>query len=181
AAGAAPAGALAAAAAAAQPLSSTKELVWIKLSQSYSFPEEGEMADAQPFSPIEWEARTATGGGVELSWRGNLDVYGEGIGYQDVSVGWTPSPTLRLHGEWRTTRDSAQDFLDVGGELTLGRVDLGARSRYNLTDEVFVENRLSVKYTSQCWDVSLSYVHWPDQYEYTLILSLKGIGTVVKL
>ena len=90
-------------------------------------------------------------------------------------------PYRSLRGEWRTTRDSLQDFLDVGGELTLGAFGFAARSRYNLAQEVFVENRLSVKYTSQCWDVTIGYVDWTDRYEYSLLISLKGIGTVVKM
>ena len=163
------------------PLSSTKELIWVKLSQSYSFAEEGVTAEARPFSPVEWEARTAPGGGFELSWRGNIDVYGGGVGYQDVSLSWAPTVDAVLRGEWRTTQDSTQDFLDVGGEITLGRWDLAGRSRYNLADQAFLENRISVKYSSQCWDITLGYVDWPDLYEYTLLISLKGIGTILKI
>lgn len=173
--GAAPAGGPSA------PLSSTKEMIWVKLTQSYSFAEEGEESGARPFSPVEWEARTAPGGGFELSWRGNLDVYGGGVGYHDVALSWAPTVDAILRGEWRTTQDSSQDFLDVGGEFTLGRWDLAGRSRYNLADQAFLENRVSVKYNSQCWDITLGYVDWPDLYEYTLLISLKGIGTVLKL
>jgi LPS-assembly protein len=161
------------------PLSVTRELLWVKLSQSYSLKDED--TGGRPFSPVEWEARTAPGRGLEFSWRGNFDVYGEGIGFQDVSLRWAPSTAASVAGEWRTTRDSTQDFLDLGGELTLGRFYLTGRSRYNLNEDNFVENRVSVKYTSQCWDVTLGYVWWTDLVEYSLLVSLKGIGTVLKL
>ena len=167
------------AAAPAPARSVTREMLWVKLSQSYSLRDED--VDAQPFSPIDWEARTTPGGGLELSWRGNYDVYGAGVGYQDLSVQWEPTAWATLNGEWRTTRDSTQDFLDLGGEVTLGRFELVGRSRYSLAEDLFVENHISVKYASQCWDITLGYVDWTDTYQYSLLISLKGIGTVVKI
>jgi LPS-assembly protein len=167
--------------AAVPSLTSTQEKLWVKLSQSYSFQEDATVGSSRPFSPIDWEARTKPGAGIELWWRGNFDVYGEGIGYQDVSLTWEPTPAATIRGEWRTNRDSLQDFLDLGGDFTLGRFTVDGRTRYNLADETFVENRISVKYTSQCWDMTVGYVHWLDTFEYSFLISLKGIGTVVKI
>ncbi|HWR97245.1 MAG TPA: LPS assembly protein LptD [Candidatus Methanoperedens sp.] len=163
------------------PAATTREMLWVKLSQNYSFRQEDTADASRPFSPVEWEARSAPGRGLELAWRGDYDVYGDGVGYQDVSLRWSPSAAATVSAEWRTTRDSNQDFLDLGGELSLGRIELEGRSRYNLAEETFVENRVSIKFISQCWDVTLSYVRWTDTFSYSLLLSLKGIGTVVKI
>lgn len=166
---------------AAAPRYSTQEVLWLKFSQRYTFDEESRAVAGEPFSAVEWEARSRPMSGLEMWWRGNFDVYGDGIGYQNVSLTWKPSAIASLRAEWRTARDSNQDFLDLGGTLSLGRIGLEGRSRYNLAEDTFVENRASVKYTSQCWDITLGYVRWTDEYEYSLLLSLKGIGTVVKI
>jgi lipopolysaccharide assembly outer membrane protein LptD (OstA) len=86
-----------------------------------------------------------------------------------------------FRGDWRSTSDSSQDFLDLGGNFSLGRYEVLVRSRYNVAESTFVENRIGIKYASQCWDVTLGYVHWTDTEEYSLSFSLKGIGTIVKI
>jgi hypothetical protein len=130
---------------------------------------------------VEWDARTRPTPGLSLSWRGNYDVYDRWVGYQNVSATWDVASFLNLNVDWRTTRGSDQDFIDVGASLALGAFAVDGRSRYNLSESAFVEDRIDVKYTSQCWDVTVGYVRWPDEYQYTLLLSLKGVGTVLKL
>lgn len=164
-----------------EQLTTTQELLWIKLWQNYTF-DSGASADAgHNFSAVDWEVRTRPFKGLEIYWRGNVDVYGEGIGYQNLSLSWKFAGGAGLHGDWRSTRDSDQDFLDIGGNYPLGRINLQARSRYNLAQKTFVENRINVKYISQCWDVALDYVKWTNDYEYTLTFSLKGVGTILKI
>lgn len=165
----------------AAPLTSTQELLWVKLSQNYTF-DSGKLTETEPsFTPIEWEARTRPLKGLEVLWRGNFDVYGKGLGYHNLSLSWQVTERSSLQGDWRSTRDSDQDFLDLGGNVSLGRFDVQARSRYNLAEKTFVENRVNLKYVSQCWDITLGYVKWTDRYEYTLLFSLKGIGTIVRI
>ena len=162
-------------------LTTTQELLWVKLSQNYTM-DSGTATDAgQPFSAVEWEVRTKPLTGLEITWRGNFDVYGKGIGYQNLSLIWKMMGNASLQGDWRSTRDSSQDFLDLGGNFSLGHFDVQLRSRYNLAEKTFVENRAGLKYASQCWDVTLDYVHWTNTYEYSLLFSLKGIGTIVKI
>ncbi len=158
----------------------TQELLWVKLSQSYTI-DSGTTDDGQPFSDVEWEARARPLTGLDITWRGNVDIYGDGIGYHNLSMTWKASDNASVRADWRATRDSTQDFLDLGGTVSLGRIGLEGRSRYSLAEDAFVENRASVKYTSQCWDVTVEYVRWTDDYEYKLMVSLKGIGTVVKI
>jgi LPS-assembly protein len=162
-------------------LTTTQELLWIKLSQNYTFDSGAAVDVGQNFTPVEWEVRTRPLAGLDVSWRGNYDVYGKGIGYHNLSLSWKIAPRAALHGDWRSTRDSDQDFLDLGGNVSLGSIDIQARSRYNLAEKTFVENRISLKYVSQCWDVTLGYVKWTTEYEYSLAFSLKGIGTIVKI
>jgi hypothetical protein len=162
-------------------LTTTQELLWVKLSQNYTF-DSGKATPTDPsFTPVEWEVRTRPLTGLEVLYRGNFDVYGQGVGYQNLSLTWRVDARSSLQADWRTTRDSNQDFLDVGGNVTLGRFDLQARSRYNIAETTFVENRLNIKYVSQCWDVTLGVVKWTESYEYSLLFSLKGIGTIVRI
>ena len=163
------------------PLTTTQELLWIKLSQNYTFDYGTAIDTGQPFSALEWEARTRPLAGLEIDWRGNYDIYGSGIGYQNISLSWSFLDNASLRGEWRSTRGSDQDFIDLGGTVALGRIGLQARSRYNLAESTFVENRVDFKYTSQCWDVALNFVRWTTTYEYSITFSLKGIGTIIKI
>jgi LPS-assembly protein len=165
----------------APPQYTTQELFWLKLSQNYTFAGTAEAEAGRNFSALEWEAHTRPLPVLELWWRGNLDVYGNGIGYQNVALHWIPVSNASVRGEWRSSRDSKQDFLDLGVTYSLGRIGLEGRSRYNYGEDTFVENRINFKYSSQCWDVTVGYVHWTEDYEFTLLVSLKGIGTVVKL
>jgi len=162
-------------------LGTTQELLWVKLSQNYTIDSGTAAVAGQSFSAVEWEARTRPLSGLEVSWRGNFDVYGQGLGYHNLSLIWKVTGKSSLHGDWRSTRGSDQDFLDLGGNLSLGRIDVDARSRYNLAEKTFVENRINLKYVSQCWDVTLGYVKWTTEYEYSLTFSLKGIGTIVRI
>ncbi len=168
-------------AAPATQTTTTQELLWIKLSENYSFYSSKAAVPGQKFSAIEWEARSRPVTGLEVLWRGNYDVYGKGFGYSNLSLAWKVTDSASLQGDWRTTRDSTQDFLDLGGNFTLARIGVEARSRYNLAEKTFVENRINVKYSSQCWDVTLGYVRWTDTYEYSLLFSLKGVGTIVRI
>lgn len=161
--------------------STTRELLWVKLSQTYAVDESLSAVPGQRFSDIEWDARSKLRKDLDLAWRGNVDVYGGGVGYQNLSVAWRLSEALAANAEWRTASGSSQDFIDLGATLELGAVRLDGRSRYNLSEDTFLENRIDVKYTSQCWDITLGYVRWPDDYQFRLQLSLKGIGTVLEL
>jgi len=165
----------------AAPRFTTRELLWIKLSQTYALDESLSAVPHHRFSPVEWDARSKLRSELEVSWRGNLDVYGDGIGYQNILLSWKPFPALAVATDWRTAQGSAQDFIDLGATLDLGEVNLSGRSRYNLSEDTFLENRINVKYTSQCWDIAVSYVRWQDDFQFAVQLSLKGIGTVLKL
>jgi LPS-assembly protein len=162
------------------PAFRTEELVWVRLSQSYIFDREVVDVTGQALSPVEWESRTRPWPGLEISWKGNWSVYGEGVGYQNVAGTWKALDLLTLNAEWRTTKGANQDFLDLGLTVPFTRMSLEGRSRYNLDETTFVENRVAVKYLSQCWDIAFAYVKWPNDYEYSIQLSLKGIGTIVK-
>jgi len=154
---------------------------YVEYPENYTIDSGTAAVAGQSFSAVEWEARTRPLSGLEVSWRGNFDVYGQGLGYHNLSLIWKVTGKSSLHGDWRSTRGSDQDFLDLGGNLSLGRIDVEARSRYNLAEKIFVENRINFKYVSQCWDVTLGYVKWTTEYEYSLTFSLKGIGTIVRI
>jgi LPS-assembly protein len=166
---------------AAQPSFTTQELFWFKLSQIYALDEKEIAAMGHAFSPIEWEARTRPIPSIDLWWKGNYDIYQRYVGYQSLALTWRPIDLATLQGEYRSARGSNQDFLDIGATLGVARFSVEGRSRYNLADKTFVENRLFVKYSSQCWDVAVGYVKWTTDFQYTLQFSLKGIGTIVKI
>lgn len=158
----------------------TDELLRVKLSQTYDFdaPEVG--GETRPFSPMDWDVRSSPNPAWDLRWKGEYDLYDSEVDFQDLSVTWNSAAGTMLRGEWRTTASGRNDFLDLWAQFPLGRKwDWDLRSRYNIDAEEFIENNASFKYTSQCWDVTVGYVKWPEEYEFRFQLGLKGIGNVV--
>ncbi len=156
----------------------TKTFMRVKLFQSYDFEPEDREGEGR-VSPLEWEASTYPTGTLDIIWKGNYDFDAHGVGFQNLALIWRPGAKTVFRGEWRTAKTGAPDFIDLETSFFLWNLGLEGRSRYNLDDEEFIENRGAVKYLSQCWEVRVEYIRWPDMYEYRFQVSLKGLGTIL--
>ncbi len=154
----------------------TRELMRVRLSQSYDFD-----AEERPFSDMSWDVLGRPSQAWDLRWRGNYDFYESEIGNQSVSANWRSRRGMSLRGEWRSSNRGGSDFLDLWAKVPFGKWFWDLRSRYNIDQDEFIENSVSIKYTSQCWDVTAGYVNWPDENEVRFELGLKGIGNVISL
>ena len=154
----------------------TRELLRVRLSQSYDFD-----AEEQPFSNMAWDVVGRPSQAWDLWWRGDYDFYESEIGSQSVSANWRSRRGMTLRGEWRSSNRGGSEFLDLWAKVPLGNWFWDLRSRYNIDQDEFIENSVSIKYTSQCWDVTAGYVNWPDENEVRFELGLKGIGNVISL
>ena len=106
----------------------------------------GDHRGTQTFSAVEWEARTRPLTGLEITWRGNFDVYGKGVGLPECLALLEGRRRLAAGGLAHHAR-LRPGFPRPRRHLLLGRFDIQARSRYNLAETTFVENRINVKYS----------------------------------
>ena len=107
-------------------LGTTQELLWVKLSQNYTFDEAASDRRGAGLFGRGVGGPHAAAHGAGSPWRGNFDVYGQGFGYQNLSLAWRVTDRSSLQADWRSTRDSTQDFLDLGGKVPLGGVEIQA-------------------------------------------------------
>jgi LPS-assembly protein len=159
----------------------TRELLRVKLSQSYDFDALEIGGETEPFSPLGWDVRSSPTPRWDIRWKGDYNFYDTEISYQDLSLTWSSLAGAILRGEWRTAAGADLGFLDLWARVPLGAWSWDLRSRYNMDEEEFIENHAFLKYSSQCWEVSTGYVQWPGEYEFRLQIGLKGIGTVFEM
>lgn len=158
--------------------SKTRPLLRVKLSQSYDFEALEVAGESRPFSPLQWDVSSRPGPAWDFRWKGNYSFYESETGFQDVSLTWRKK-RVKLRGEWRSLAGGSRDYLDLWAQFPTGNWTWDLRSRYNVAEEEFIENRAFFTYTLQCWDISAGVVQWPGEYEYRFQLGLKGIGTVL--
>jgi LPS-assembly protein len=163
----------------ARPL--TLELLRVKLAQAYNFDAPEIAGESRPLSPLEWDVSSSPSRQWDIRWKGNYDFHDSEVAYQDLSLTWNSLGGTVLRGEWRTAAGADLGFIDLWARLPLGSFYWDLRTRYNMDEEEFIENRAFLKYSSQCWDITAGVVQWPGEYEYRLQIGLKGIGTVFEL
>ena len=143
-------------------LGTTQELLWLKLSQNYTFDDSSDDRRGTGLFRHRVGGAHPAAHGAGSPMAGQLRRLRPGLRVPEALAGLESHGPLSLQGEWRSTRDSTQDSLDLGGKFPLWGIEFQARSRYNLAEKTFVENRLGLKYASQCWDMTLGYVDWTD-------------------
>lgn len=161
-----------------QGKSRTRSLLRVKLAQSYNFEALEVGGESRPFSPLQWDVSSRPSPSWDFRWKGDYNFYESETGFQDVSLTWSKN-RVKLRGEWRSLTGGDRDYLDLWARFPTGKWFWDLRSRYNVTEDEFIENSAFFTYTSQCWDVTAGIVQWPGEYEYRFQLGLKGIGTVL--
>jgi hypothetical protein len=80
------------------------------------------------------------------------------------------------------------EFLTVGANLYLplpigksasgNGLYLASKGYYNLDTHGFAEMDYGMKYSSQCWEVVVDYLDFPDKNQVSFLITLKGAVTV---
>ncbi|MBI5192728.1 MAG: LPS-assembly protein LptD [Nitrospirae bacterium] len=95
--------------------------------------------------------------GTDLEVRGNIASIGIGQRYSKY-------PKLK--------------FLTAFAGLRLNKVDTTIDVWYDDKDNLVRESNYSMKYTSQCWGVTFSYKYRPEEKQFSVLLTLRGVGSV---
>jgi LPS-assembly protein len=88
--------------------------------------------------------------------------YAEGIVKMNLSEQYLQNP--------------ATHFLIGGGDLKLGKWDIGAQLWRDVKNKKTTQEEYRAHYASQCWGISTVYVIKPGETRFTVMLDLRGIG-----
>lgn len=76
---------------------------------------------------------------------------------------------------------SVIEFITAEAGIVMDSISNSIGIWYDNNDHVMRETNYTFKYTGQCWGISLSYKYRPDEEQYSVLLNLKGLGSVGRI
>ncbi|MCC6543017.1 MAG: LPS-assembly protein LptD [Nitrospirae bacterium] len=86
-----------------------------------------------------------------------------------------------LNAGYRYSRDYSIDFITAEAGIVMDSISNSIALWYDNNDHVMRETNYTLKYIGQCWGVSFSYKYRPDEEQYSVLLNLKGVGSVGRI
>ncbi len=168
--------------------SEIRDVLTLTLSQSYDLAEERRLVNLdtkrhRPFSEVKFDVEFKPVNGIRFDTEAYYNVYDTYIDRINSDVWFNPSGNFNFTAGWRYAkytgaRTSRTDFLNVGAGLSWRAWRLDASTHYDLWTNDRIENRYSVKYSSQCWGITLYHVTRPMEDEFNFMIDLRGLGTL---
>ena len=163
-----------------------RDILWLRLSQSYDVGEERDDAidDKEPFSDlrVELDLRPTERSFVEMDARiatHNATVFNR----LDLEAGLDDNAGNRLAVGYAYRREltdaselSADYLKTVLDTALLKPVYLHLEERYDFQDEGSLETLVGLEYRSRCWSLILSYRDRPDDEQVMVSFVLAGLG-----
>jgi LPS-assembly protein len=81
----------------------------------------------------------------------------------------------------RYSRKGSIEFLTAEAGIEKKRINASIGIWYDNKDHVMRETNYTIRYGEQCWGVSFSYKYRPDEEQFSVLLTLKGVGSVGKM
>src|SRR3972149_1723507 len=81
----------------------------------------------------------------------------------------------------RYSRKESIEFLTAEAGIEKNRINTSIGIWYDNKDHVMRETNYTIRYGEQCWGVSFSYKYRPDEQQFSVLLTLKGVGSVGKM
>jgi len=81
----------------------------------------------------------------------------------------------------RYSRKESIEFLTAEAGIEKNRINTSIGIWYDNKDHVMRETHYTIRYGEQCWGVSFSYKYRPDEEQFSVLLTLKGVGSVGKM
>ena len=160
----------------AEGSSTYRELLYLRLSQSYDLTDEAREQRFQALRaemtllPTEWLSLTTdTTFDVDLGDWSKVAIEGKVQDQRDNS----------FRVEYRYDRDEEIDYGSVGLSVFFFKpVYLSYQQRYDFADSEQLEQMIGVEYRQQCWSALLSFHEHEDDCSVMLTFTLRGIGSV---
>ncbi len=127
---------------------------------------------------------------IETIFRVNeaLSVDADAVYSHDYSDFISFNTDLKLTGDsgylnlgQRYSRDSSIEFFTAEAGVVIDKISNSVGIWYDNNDHIMRETNYTLKYLGQCWGITLSYKYRPDEEQYSVLLSLKGVGSVGRI
>lgn len=153
------------------------EPLYLRLTQMYRITSSSILSPPPGFSDLRLETI------IRLHKAFSIDT---DIGYSYTEATITSAGTdLRLTGGrsyltfgQRYSEDPSIRFLTASTGIRAYKADALMDFWYDNKDHVMREADYSLKYNFQCWGITLSYRYKPEEEQFNILLTLKGIGSV---
>ena len=73
------------------------------------------------------------------------------------------------------------EFITAEAGIVMNNISNSVGIWYDNDDHIMRETNYTFKYMGQCWGISLSYKYRPDEEQYSVLLNLKGLGSVGRI
>lgn len=159
------------------------EPVYLRLTQLYRIKpidaRGGDMAGAgdSGFSDLRLEAIVRMGRFISIDTDTTYSYKDKAVKSAGTDLGFRGTHSYLTLGQ-RYSDDPGIRFLTASAGVRLYRLDTSAGLWYDSSDHVMREASSSIRYDSQCWGVTFSYRYKPDEEEFNMLFTLKGIGSV---
>lgn len=156
-----------------------------KLEQSYDINEAKETdsnqwktpGQKQPFSPLYGELEIfSSWGSIQLDALWNL--YSGDVESRNIAVGIHDQRGDSIYTEYRYSKDTSESIVLNTKIVLTDRVAVYADYERNLYDNTHIRSGTGLTYTRQCWSVDLRYGKEDDDFSFSFLINLNGLGGI---
>ncbi|MBI5892317.1 MAG: LPS-assembly protein LptD [Deltaproteobacteria bacterium] len=161
----------------------TRDLVYLDIRQSYDLNEAkrdiiSTTDKRKPFSDITAEAILKPFQWINLTARGQYDVYDNWLERYDTSIGISDRRGDSLYAAHRYIRNDIE-YLDAWARIkTTESIDLTYRIRHSYKDNKTIETEYGLDYRKQCWGFASTYTERLEEKIFMITFNLLGLGDV---
>ena len=95
-----------------------------------------------------------------------------------TDLGFKRGYTFFTIGQRFSRFPSSLNFLTFSTGITMNKVDTSIDLWYDNEERQLMDSRYSVRYNSQCWGITAFYSYRPEEEEFNVLFTLKGVGSV---
>ncbi|HZX48276.1 MAG TPA: LPS assembly protein LptD [Nitrospirota bacterium] len=114
--------------------------------------------------------------GTFISFNTDLKVTGDSS-YLNAGQRYSRDSSIRSAAGERITLE----FFTAEAGIVMDNISNSIGIWYDNNDHIMRETNYTFKYMGQCWGISLSYKYRPDEEQYSVLLNLKGLGSVGRI
>ncbi len=152
---------------------------YLKIRQGYDF--RSEEKDT-PLTPVTIKAGFYPLKNLRLSYRSDIDVYGDGIIRQSINSSYSNQRGDRLYFNYFFNNDRSEiqgrESIRAGFAISLFHfLHASYNIEHSLSNNKTIEDNFSLTYLEKCWSVTFATNYTPDDRKFMLIFRLANIGT----
>lgn len=155
------------------------ERLYIKLTQFYAIKSQASSPTEKGFADLRVEAVFRPHKRLSLDTDTTYSFELNEIKSAGTDFGFRGDNTSLTIGE-RYTKYPLLKFLTASAGLKMKKIDTSVDIWYDDKDHQVRESNVAIMYSSQCWGITLSYKYRPEEEQFSILIALKGVGSVGK-